>query len=187
MLASVCYSEKKVKLWDVKCGVSISVVSSYVVMHSGTLLQDMPFMFPGSAIFLNHSSTKLIVACYSDIFIVNVSTQSTQPFIDTQQDERYFPHALALSDDDAVLVAGCAITKSVCGYDTVSLAKLWIHDTASFVCAVCMLGAHVLVTVHGNPTLVLDCNTGALVESLQKADGSIIGLGVIEGLCFIVP
>jgi hypothetical protein len=37
------------------------------------------------------------------------------------------------------------------------------------------------VTVYRNPTLVIDLNTGAHVTELQKADGDIYGLGVIEG------
>jgi hypothetical protein len=80
-------------------------------------------------------------------------------------------------------VAGNAFSRySVCGYDTTSLARLWIYEAASSVGAVCMLGAHVLVTVAYKPTLVLDCMTGAHVRALLKANGYIYGLGVVEGL-----
>ncbi len=152
-------------------------------MHEGTLLQDMPFMGPRAALFFNHNPIKLIVACIDDIFIVDVSTQSAKPFSSTPQGALYYPHALALSDDDAVLVAGSSNSPfSVCGYDTASRTRLWIYNTASHVGVICMLGTHVLLTVYGNPTLVLDSNSGAHIAALQKADGYILGLGVIEGL-----
>ncbi len=121
------------------------------------------------------------------IFIFDVSALSTQPFSSTPQSVYYCPHALALSEDDAVLVAGnCWNRNGVCGYDTASLTRLWIYNTVDNVGAVCMLGADVLVTVYGSPTLVLDRKTGELIASLQKAEGYIFGLGVIEGSCFIL-
>jgi hypothetical protein len=155
-------------------------------MHSGTLLQDVSSKDPTAALFFNQSPSKLIIACEDDILIVDVSTQSTQPIRDTPKRVSYFPRALALSDDDTLLVAGSYISPySVCGYDTASLTRLWIHNTVDSIGAVCMLGAHVLVTVYDNPTLVLENKTGAQIAALQKADGCIYGLGVIEGLCFI--
>ncbi len=146
----------------------------------------MPVKDPCTALFLNRSPTKLIVACSDGVIIVDVSTQSTQPFSNTPQGVWYRPHALALSDDDAALVAGCGYPYSVWGYDTASLARLWSHDTADSVGAVCMLSAHVLVTVWGNSTLVLDPKTGTSIATLMKAEGYIIGMGVIEGSCFIL-
>ncbi len=151
----------------------------------------MVFTEPTAAIFFNcslfnHSPTKLIVACFHDIFIVDMSTQSTQPFSSTLQDAFYRSHALALSDDDALLVAGSYLTDTVCGYDTASRIRLWIHNPANSVDAVCILGAHVLVTVFCSQTLVLNCKTGELMARLQKTDACIYGLGVIEGLCFIL-
>ncbi len=47
-----------------------------------------------------------------------------------------------------------------------------------------MFGAHVLVTVYETPTMVLEYKTGAHIATLQKSEGHIFGLGVIEGLCF---
>ncbi len=156
-------------------------------MHTGTLLHDIPFRSPYTTLFFNNSPGKIIVACEDDIFLVDVSTQSTQPFSSTPQWAVYRPHALALSEDDALLVAGNAHSPySVCSYDTASRTRLWIHKTASFVCAVCMLSAHVLVTVAYSPTLLLDLKTGAQIAALQKADECIYGLGVIEGLSFIL-
>jgi hypothetical protein len=156
-------------------------------MHAGTLLHGTRFLFPSAALFFNHNPSKLIVACKDSIFIVNVSTKSTQPFSSTPQGVWYQSQALALSYDDTLLVAGSYISPySVCGYDTASLTRLWILETASSVGAVCMLGTRVLVTVRCNSTLVLDRNTGEQSTELQKADGWINGLGVIEGLCFIV-
>jgi hypothetical protein len=154
-------------------------------MRSGTLLQDMSFTNPTAPLFFNHNPNKFIMACEDDIFIVDVNAQSTQPFIDTPQGAWYLQHALALSDDNAVLVAGSSgssSSSSVCGYDTASSTRLWIHKTASGVPAVCMLGAHVLATVCARSTLVLDRKTGAQIATLQKAGGWIYGLGVIEGL-----
>ncbi len=49
-----------------------------------------------------------------------------------------------------------------------------------------MLGAHVLVTVASNPTLVLNYHTGGDISTVQKADGSMYGLGVFESLCFFL-
>ena len=156
------------------------------MIHIGTLLQEVAFSRPWTAIFFSCSPNKLIVACSDDIFVVDVSTQSTQPFGGTPHDAYYCPHALALSKDDAVLVAGNYFRPYVvCGYDTASLARLWTYNTVSHVGAVCMLGAHVLVTVAYNPTLVLDLKSGTCMGALQKASGWIFGLGVIEGLCFI--
>jgi hypothetical protein len=145
----------------------------------------MLFKSPYAALFFHHSPDKLIVACKEDIFMIDVRTQFTQSFSSTTQGA-YFPHAIAISDDDAVLVAGCYNTPySVCGYDAASRTRLWILNTVSGIGAVCMLGAHVLVTVSFCPTLVLDRNTGAQIAALPEADGWIQGLGVIEGLCFV--
>jgi hypothetical protein len=156
-------------------------------MHKGTPFKTMELESPFAALFFNHNPNKLIVACKHDIFIVDVSTQSMQSFSSTPQGACYNAHALTLSDDDAVLVAGSSNSPfSVCGYDTASLTRLWIHTTASHVGAICMLGTHVLLTVYGNPTLVLDSNSGAHIAAMQKADGYILGLGVIGGLCFIL-
>ncbi len=156
-------------------------------MRSGTLLKDMAFTSPITALFFNHNPNKLLVACKDNIFVVDVCTQVTQPFSCTSQGAYYYPHALALSDDDAVLLAGNAYSPfSVYGYDTASLARLWIHKTDSRVGAVCMFGAHVLVVAHRKPTLFLDYKTGTQIAALQKADGSIYGLGVVEGLCLIL-
>ncbi len=158
-----------------------------MLMHSGTPLQEMSFTSPQVALFFNRSPNKLIVACSDSIFVVDVSTKSKQSFSDTPQGVGYFSHALALSDDDSVLVAGNYFAPySVCGYDTLSLARLWICDTAGSVVAVCMHSAHVLVTVYGSPFLVLNFFTGAQDAALQKTDGWIIGLGVIEGSCFVL-
>ncbi len=43
-----------------------------------------------------------------------------------------------------------------------------------------------LVTVFNSPTLVLDCKTGAHIAELQKAEGWIFGLDVIEVLCLFL-
>jgi hypothetical protein len=154
-----------------------------VLIHQGTLLLDMAFEDPTAAIFFSRSPNKFIVACSDDIFIVDASTQSTRPFSSTPQGAFYRQNALALSDDDAVLVAGNARSPcSVCGYDTVSLERLWIYDTADSVGAVCILSAHVLVTVDHKTTLLLNYKTGDFIADFQKAEGRIFGMGVIEGL-----
>ncbi len=75
-------------------------------MLIGTLLHVMGFADPHIAFFFNHSPSKLIVACEDDIFIVDVSSQSQQPFSGTPQNAWYRPHALALSENDTVMVAG---------------------------------------------------------------------------------
>ncbi len=183
ILATVCNSDGKVKLWDAKRG-----VYSYILLkltHTGTTLQEIIFKSPYNALFFNHSPNKLIVACSDKIFIVDASTQSTKPFSDTPQRTFYCPHALALSDDDTVFVAGCNSTFGVFGYDAVSCTKLCIHNTIHHVGALCMLGAHVLVTVYNSPMLVLDSKTGLLITTLHMVDGYIFGLGVIEGCCLI--
>jgi hypothetical protein len=150
-------------------------------------VRDMPFKCPTAACFFNHSPNTLIMACIDGIFSVDIVTQSTQPFSSTPRGAFYQPHALALSDDDFVLLAGNFFNPfNVCGYDTASRTRLWIYDTINEVAAVCMHGTHALVTVFDKPTLVLDHNTGAHIASLQKADGNIFGLGVIEGLCFVL-
>jgi hypothetical protein len=155
-------------------------------MHSGTLLRDEALTRPTAVLFFNLSPDKLIVACKDNVFIVDMTKLSTQPFKSTPQDAYYSQHALALSEDDVVLVAGnYSWPNSVCGYNTASLERLWIQDTANEVGAVCMLGAHVLVTVLRSPTMVLDRNTGAHTAALQKVDGCIFGLGVIECLRLI--
>ncbi len=148
------------------------------------MLDDTQFKSPTAALFFNRSPSKLVVACKKDIFIVDVCTQSKQPFSNTASGVWYSQHALTLSDDDAVLVA--FNSNSVCGYDIVSLTQLWVHNTDDSVDAACMLSAHVLVTVRFHPTLVLGFNTGTLIAELHKAGGFIRGLGVIQGLCFIV-
>ncbi len=156
-------------------------------MRTGTQLQEMAFTSPQAALFFNHNRNKLIVACGDGIFIVDVSTQSTQQISGTPQGAFYYPHALALSNNnDAVLVAGCYRTKCVCGYDTASLTRLWNHSAAFSVGAVCMLGAHVLATVWDSPTLVLDSNTGAQIAELLEVEGHVYAMGVIEGLIFIL-
>ncbi len=145
-----------------------------ILMHPGTLLLDMVFEYPTAAIFFNQSPNNLIVACSDDIFIVDVMTQSTKTFSSALQRAFYRPNALALSEDDAVLVAGNTnIPYSVCGYDTATLERMWIHNTENDVGAVCMIGAHLLATVYNSPTLVLDYKTGELVTSLTMAEGSI--------------
>ncbi len=144
----------------------------------------MAFESPQAALFFNHNPSKFIAAC-ARIFIADMSTQSTQQIIDTPQVAYYQPHALALSNDDTMLVACTwSFPYSVCGYDTASRTRLWIYNTANGVAAVCMLGARVLVTVARSPTWVLDLTTGAQIATLQRAEGPILGLGVIEGLCF---
>jgi hypothetical protein len=150
--------------------------------------QEMAFRSPTAALFFNYRPDRLIVACYTGIFIVDVNTQSTQSFSGTPQGASYFPYALALSADDNTLVAGnWSSPRSVCGYNTASMSRLWIYNTVHQVGAVCLLGAHVLATVRCNPTLVLDRITGAHIAELQKADGWVLGLGVIEGRdCFFI-
>ncbi len=148
----------------------------------------MEFYFPWTTIFFNHSPKKLIVACSDGIFIVDVGTQSTKSLRRTPQDVFYYQNALALSEDDAVLVAGTYLSSySVFGYDIASRTRLWILNTVSAVGAVCMLGDNVLVTVHGNPTLVLDRNSGTQVADMKNEDKEhVYGLGVIEGF-FVLP
>ncbi len=181
-LATVSQWEGEVKLWNVSHGLSTSVFDNHALMHPGTLLHDMLFTRPTAALFLNHDPNKVIMACTDGILMVDVSTRSTQPFCSTPRVAYYYPHALALSDNDVVLVAGSF--KSVCGYDTASRTRLWIHGTASHVGAVCILGAHVLLTLAYSYPLALDYKTGAQIAALQKVKGSIRGLGVIEGLLF---
>jgi len=152
--------------------------------HSGTLLQDVSFPSPTAVLFFNRSPTKLIVACSDEIFTYDTRTQTIEPFSSTPQWAFYNSHALALSADDAVLVAGNYNSRyNVCGYDTASHKRLWTYNAADEVGAVCMLGAHVLASVNFSPTLVLDRDTGNHKASLKTR--WIYGLGVIEGLCFI--
>ncbi len=181
---SSCGTSSKVRM----CGALISTICHppfviHNLMITGMLLQDTPITRPNAAIFFNRDSNKLIVACKDGIFVVEVSTHSKLPFSGTPKAAYYWPHALALSNDDSVLVA--SDSNIVYGYDTASRTRLWLHIAASSVCAVCKLGANVLVTVFENPTLVLDFNTGAHIAALKKSDGPIYGLGVVEGLCFI--
>ncbi len=146
------------------------------------MLRHSVLKYPQAAIFFSHDPNKLIVACWDEIFVLDASTQSTLPFSNAPQGVYYNLHALALSDDDTLLVAGCHTRPfSVSGYDTVSRTRLWIHNAVDDVGAVCMLGAYVIVTVWGNSTLVLDHKTGAQIASLQKTEGSTYGLGVVEG------
>ena len=156
-------------------------------MHAGTLLQVMPFKNPLTAVFFQRNPNTLIVACRDGILLVDVITQSVQPFSDTPQGVGYFPNAVSLAVDGSVVVVGNNNAPfSVCGYDPASRKRLWILNTASYVGAVCVHDAQVLVSVSYNPTLVLDLNTGTQIAALLKADGAIYGLGVIEGVCFIV-
>jgi WD40 repeat protein len=179
-LASVCCAGK-FKLWDVKLGMNKYMFSLcfFALIHTGTLMQEMPFEKGRCAIFFNHSSNKLIVACKEDIFLVDVRTKSVLSFGNTPPEASYEPYALALSGDDAVLAVGAA--HSVRGLATLSHTQLWIHNTAGRVGAVCMLGAHVLVTLYYSSTLLLDINTGIEVSVSQKPDKNIFALGVIEG------
>jgi WD40 repeat protein len=193
ILATICYSEGKVKLWDVNTGLCLSVyihkyIHTYlhVLMHTGTLLHDMPFKNPTAACFFNHNPNTLIVACQDGVYHVDVITQTTLPFSNTPQGEWYCPHAVSVDDkDDVVVVGNWKSPKNVCGYDTASRSRKWIQNTASYVGAVCTHHAQVLVSVYGNPTLVLDLNTGTQIAEMHKAEGHIYGLGVIEGVFFI--
>ena len=156
-------------------------------MHTGTQLHDMPFKNPWTVVFFNRNPNTLIVACSDGIFLVDVITQSVQPFSDTAQDAYYQPHTASVGDNDNVVVVGNYYPSySVCAYDTASRKRLWILNAAESVGAVCVHHAQVLVSVYCNPTLVLDLNNGKKIAALQKADGWIFGLGVIEGVCFIV-
>ena len=156
-----------------------------VMMHTGTLLHDMPFKFPSAAIFFNHSPNFLIVAFYDGIVLVDVSTRSIQPFSDTPKNAYYQPHAISLAEEGDVVVVGCHSTLSVCAYDIASRKRKWIYNTANSVGAVCVHHAQLLVSVAYNPTLVLDLITGTQIAEMHNADGWIYGLGVIGGLCFI--
>jgi hypothetical protein len=165
----------------------MSLSEAHVLMHSGTPMLDMVFTDPSSALFFNHDPNKLIVACSDHIYLLDVSTQSTQSLGSTPLGSWNWPHSIALCDDDAVLVAGNGSKPhSICGYDMKSLTRMWIHTPVSHVGSVCMLGAHVLVSVLYNPTLMLDCKTGAQIVSLKNAEWDIRVLGVVEGLCFFV-
>ena len=157
------------------------------MMHTGTLLHDMPFKNPSVVVFFHHDPNTLIVACRDGIFLVDVITQSVQPFSDTPKGALYWPHAASVGDSDNVVVIGNPHTPySVCAYDMASRKRLWIFNAADSVGAVCVHHAQVLVSVFGNPTLVLDLNTGTQIAESQKADGYIFGLGVIEGVCIFV-
>jgi WD40 repeat protein len=183
----VCRVEDKVKLWDVKQGICIPF-RIHRLMHTGTLLHIMVFTTPHVALFFNQSPNNLVVACRDGVFICYLSTQSILPFSDTPPESTYEPHALAFSVDDTVLVAGCENDKisNACGYDTATRTRLWIYNTIESVGAVCMLGAHVLVTVFNEPTLVLVLMTGIKKAEMQ-AHGGHFGLGMIEGLlCFFL-
>lgn len=153
------------------------------LIRTGKLLQSLHFESPWTALFFNHSPNTYIVTCSDVIFFIDANTQSMQPFDDTPPRASYSARALALSVDDAVLIAGSSFyySYSVCGYDTSSLSRLWIHNTLSSVGAVCFIDNYVLATVWLKPTLILNLKTGAHVASLKKADGYISGLGVVEG------
>jgi hypothetical protein len=153
----------------------------HTLMHAGTLLLDMAIESPTAALFFHCNPEKLIVTCGDIIFLVDASTHSTQLLSGTPKVSYNNSHALALSDDDTMLVAGCSGMNIVYGYDTASLTLLWICNTVDDVGAVCMLGAHVLVTVYGSPTLVLDCKTGTHIAELQNTEGSINVMAVVEG------
>ncbi len=161
----------------------------HVLMHTGTLLQDMPFTLPYAACFFNHNPNTLIVACYDGIYLVEVIAQSVQPFSDTPQDVYYQPHAVSVSDQDDVVVVGTNwnTPNSVCGYDVASRTRKWIHNTAHQVGAVCtqQAQAQVLVSVAYYPTLLLDLNTGTQIAEMHN-EGVILGLSVIEGVCVCV-
>ncbi len=155
-------------------------------MHTGTLLHDMAFSLPYVAIFFNHNPNTMIVACEDGVYLVDVITQTTLPFRDTPQGAIYQPHSVSLSDNDGVVVVGNYWSPySVCGYNTASRTRMWNFKTADSVGAVCTHHAQVLVSVCGNPTLVLDLNNGTKIAEMNKAEGYIFGLGVIEGVCFI--
>ncbi len=162
--------------------VFLCLINIHVLMHTGILMHVFPFKDPCTALFFNCSPNKLIVACRDDIFIVDASTHSTQAFSGTPQGPWYFPQAIALYDEDAVLLAGSSFN-GVCKYNTASLTRMWIHDTERQVVSVCLLGAHVLVAVF-DEILVINYHTGAKIASL-KAEGYVYGLGVIESLWFI--
>jgi hypothetical protein len=160
-------------------------------------MHEMHFTSPWVALFFNHSPNTCIVACTDDIFFVDANTQSMQPFGNTPPTVYYGQHALVLSADDAVLVAGSFNFGHtyVCGYDTASRTQLWIYNNTDFkmyvglsICSVCTLDQHVLATVRGKLTMVLALYTGIKVPASQlQADGYIFGLGVIEGLlCFFL-
>jgi hypothetical protein len=154
-------------------------------MHTGTLLHDIPFKNPDLARFFNHISTTMILACIDGVYLVDGITQTTLPFSNTPRGAGYYPHSVSVSDnDDVVVVSNYGTPYSVCGYDTASRARKWIYYTAHRVGAVCTHHAQVLVSVFGNPTLVLDLNTGTQIAEMNEADGWIFGLGVIEGVCF---
>jgi hypothetical protein len=155
-------------------------------MHAGTLLYDMTFSLPYVARFFNHNSTTMIVACRDGVYLVDVITQTALPFSDTPQGGWYNPQSVSFSGNDGVVVVGNWSTPySVCGYDTASRTRMWIFKTAREVGAVCTHHAQVLMSVYANPTLVLELNTGTHIAEMRKAEGSIYGLGVIEGVCFI--
>ncbi len=156
-------------------------------MHTGTLQLELSFTDPKAALFFNHCPTKLIVACRDDIFIVNVSTKSIQTFSGTPDGAYYWPHALALSEDNAVLVAGdWSGPFSASGYDTASRTRMWIYYVENELCAIGMHRELVFVNVSGYPMLVLDYKTGKLIDELENANEGIFGMGVIEGLCFFL-
>ncbi len=147
----------------------------------------MDFAYPQAVLFSHQSSSALIVACKDVIFIYDVSKQSTQAFSGAFEDSFYERHALALSNDGAMLVVGSSFSPyRVCAFSTVFLTRLWTCNMLNRVDAVCVLGSRVLVTVFESPTLVLDLNTGTQVAALKKPQGFTFGLGVIEGLCFIL-
>ncbi len=154
-------------------------------MHTGTLLHDMAFAITYVALFFHHNPNTMIVACWNGVYLVDVITQTTLPFSDTPQGAWYYPHSVSLSDNDGVVVVGNnKAPYSVCGYGTASRARMWIINAAAGVCAVCTHHAQVLVSVYKNPTLVLDLNNGTKIAEMNKAEGAIFGLGVIEGVCF---
>ncbi len=156
-------------------------------MHTGTLLHDMAFSLPYVARFFNLNPNTMIVACRDGVYLVDVITQTTLPFSDTPQGVGYYPHSVSHSDNDDVVVVGNYrnYPHSVCGYDTASRTRMWIINTASYVGAVCTHHAQVLVSVCGSPTLVLDLNNGTKIAEMNKAEGYILGLGVIECVCSI--
>ncbi len=155
-------------------------------MHTETMLQEIDFAYPQAVLFSYQSPSALIVACKDIIFIYDVSQQSTQAFSGAFEDSFYERHAIALSNDGAMLVVGSSSsTYRVCAFSMESLIRLWTFNMLNRVDAVCVLSSRVLVTVFERPTLVLDLNTGTKIAALKKPHGFTFGLGVIEGLLLI--
>jgi hypothetical protein len=186
ILATVCLKSNTTRCWDVRQGMFVWLC--HMLIRPGTLLMqlDEAFESPLHVLFFNLSTHFLIVATKYSIFITDVTNQLTKSVTIISYPELYGIHALALSADDSLLVAG-NVTKifAVCCYNTASLERLWIYKTGFAVCSVCMLSSYVLVAEWLNPTLILDLNTGARIASLHDEMEYIFGLGVIEGLLLL--